>query len=373
MKLFMDNVPSLAIQAPIVREISSMLCPADVYLMSSEIVEKVAGESEEKTAHRSQLLRKRQTLDNGARICKQYAMRPGRCKLPLKYVHIGNRLTRQAGRGALVESTQLKNKNVMLNGTGKVSFVPFLPNTLGPPRVPRPHRLNSQAKEGLEISWANPPLQSSLLGQTAFSLPIDPKLQTTPSLFSYKTASPDPPATHSIFSNLWKPSNPNASSKFFSTSSSPSSSSPSVWHPGHGSISEVFSNISSPDTPPLLTRNTGQPNTTNGTNGSESNGRSILDAKASSNGAFTGFATTSSPAPFGTAETTSTSTKKERGLVTPVRLPPEPFALLLTQCLDIPREEKRVGTVGVGTAAVRDRRHTLDNGAVYGTRYHWWF
>jgi len=129
MKLFMDNVPSLAIQAPIVREIPSMLCPADVYSMASEIVAKVAGESEEKTAHRAQLLHERQTLENGSRICKQYAMRPTFRKLPSKILHIDNKLTRQAGRAAPVESEQLKDSNTMPNEAGKVgSFC--LPSTM---------------------------------------------------------------------------------------------------------------------------------------------------------------------------------------------------------------------------------------------------
>lgn len=120
MKIFMDNVPSLVIQAPIVRKVSSMLCPADVYSMTSEIVAKVAGESEEKAAHRVQLLQTRHTLDNGARICKQHAMRPSYCKLPSKILHTDDRLTCQAGRAAPVESEQLKDRNTKPNGAGKV-------------------------------------------------------------------------------------------------------------------------------------------------------------------------------------------------------------------------------------------------------------
>ncbi|MCJ1251700.1 hypothetical protein MMC30_008935 [Trapelia coarctata] len=76
MRLFMDNVPSLAIQAPIILEVPSMLSPTAVSSMTGDIIARLAGESEEKRTCREELERRKETLENGARMCKQYAMRP---------------------------------------------------------------------------------------------------------------------------------------------------------------------------------------------------------------------------------------------------------------------------------------------------------
>ncbi|OBT89992.1 hypothetical protein VE02_01614 [Pseudogymnoascus sp. 03VT05] len=76
MKLFMDNVPTLAIQAPIVRNLDEVLCPTTVFRMSPELVMKIAGESEEKMQEREEIISKLSTLEAGAQICRQYAMRP---------------------------------------------------------------------------------------------------------------------------------------------------------------------------------------------------------------------------------------------------------------------------------------------------------
>jgi len=74
--LFTDNVPTLAIQSPIIRGIPNMFCPTAVYMMETEVVTRIAGESEEKTMERDAILRRMETLEKGARICKQYAKRP---------------------------------------------------------------------------------------------------------------------------------------------------------------------------------------------------------------------------------------------------------------------------------------------------------
>ncbi|KFY80386.1 hypothetical protein V499_00757 [Pseudogymnoascus sp. VKM F-103] len=76
MKLFMDNVPTLAIQAPIVRKLDEVLCPTAVFRMPPDLVAKIAGESEEKMQEREEILSKLSTLETGAQICRQYAMRP---------------------------------------------------------------------------------------------------------------------------------------------------------------------------------------------------------------------------------------------------------------------------------------------------------
>ena len=83
MKLFMDNVPSLAIQAPIVLKVPFMLSPNSVYSMDSSLVTQIAGESEEKTQHREELQRKLTTLKTGARICKQHATRTQSCMISM--------------------------------------------------------------------------------------------------------------------------------------------------------------------------------------------------------------------------------------------------------------------------------------------------
>ncbi|KFY24130.1 hypothetical protein V493_05413 [Pseudogymnoascus sp. VKM F-4281 (FW-2241)] len=76
MKLFMDNVPTLAIQAQIVRKLEEALCPTTVFRMTPELITKIAGESDEKMQEREEILSKLTTLEAGAQICRQYALRP---------------------------------------------------------------------------------------------------------------------------------------------------------------------------------------------------------------------------------------------------------------------------------------------------------
>jgi len=71
----MDNVPTLAIQAPIVRKLPTMLSPVAVSKMDVEVIKKIAGESEKKVDERDETLRRLEKLQNGARICKEYALR----------------------------------------------------------------------------------------------------------------------------------------------------------------------------------------------------------------------------------------------------------------------------------------------------------
>ncbi|KFZ04293.1 hypothetical protein V502_10260 [Pseudogymnoascus sp. VKM F-4520 (FW-2644)] len=76
MKLFMDNVATLAIQALIVRKLDEVLCPITVFRMTHELVTQIAGESEEKMQEREEIISKLSTLEAGAHICTQYSMRP---------------------------------------------------------------------------------------------------------------------------------------------------------------------------------------------------------------------------------------------------------------------------------------------------------
>lgn len=80
MNLFMDNVPTLAVQAPIVRKLPAMLSPVAVSKMNVEVIQKIAGESEEKVREREETLRRLEKLETGARICKEYALRPSSSK-----------------------------------------------------------------------------------------------------------------------------------------------------------------------------------------------------------------------------------------------------------------------------------------------------
>ena len=142
----MDNVPTLAIQAPIILAVPSMLSPTAVSSMTGDMVAKLAAESEEQRSCREELERRRETLENGARICKQYAMRPSHCKLVFEFVRTCNRLTRQAGRGAPVETGQFNDRHTMLNETQKVRLYP-LPFRKYCVESPRPDCTIMQAKK----------------------------------------------------------------------------------------------------------------------------------------------------------------------------------------------------------------------------------
>lgn len=82
MNLFTDNVPTLAIQSPIIREAPKTFCPTVVYSMDTGVVNRIAGETEEKIMERDAILRRLATLEKGALICKQYAKRPQQGKHP---------------------------------------------------------------------------------------------------------------------------------------------------------------------------------------------------------------------------------------------------------------------------------------------------
>jgi hypothetical protein len=79
----MDNVPTLAIQAPIIRKLDEMLCPIAVYHMDPELVTKIAGETDDKIRDREEILSRLGTLERGGHICRQYVMRPQSCELLL--------------------------------------------------------------------------------------------------------------------------------------------------------------------------------------------------------------------------------------------------------------------------------------------------
>ncbi|KAL8663745.1 MAG: hypothetical protein Q9168_008039 [Polycauliona sp. 1 TL-2023] len=75
MKVFLDNVPSLVIQETFVNQVPRMFCPESVFAMESDLVKKIASESEAKRLQREELTRKLGILDAGYGICKQYVAR----------------------------------------------------------------------------------------------------------------------------------------------------------------------------------------------------------------------------------------------------------------------------------------------------------
>ena len=136
------------------------------------------------------------------------------------------------------------------------------------------------------------------------------KAQTSSSPFNYKTESPDPPSARTFSDAFLKPGEAKVASNPFNASNSPASSSPFI-------------------------PNQGQSSTTNGRSGSPSNASSIFNVKPPPSGAFTGFGAASSPSLFGAAETPPSKTRKERGLVAPVRVQSEAIQSLLIWRLGI--------------------------------------
>jgi hypothetical protein len=86
MNLFTDNVPTLVVQAQIIREVPNILCPTAVFSMDADIIKRIAGETQEKIDERDAILRRLTILEKGARICKQYAKRPHSCKISLRII-----------------------------------------------------------------------------------------------------------------------------------------------------------------------------------------------------------------------------------------------------------------------------------------------
>ncbi len=76
LSLFTDNVPTLAVQAPLIREVPNIFCPTAVFSMNTEIINRIASETEERTKERDLIIHRLATLEEGARICRQYAKPP---------------------------------------------------------------------------------------------------------------------------------------------------------------------------------------------------------------------------------------------------------------------------------------------------------
>ncbi|KFY95134.1 hypothetical protein V500_02918 [Pseudogymnoascus sp. VKM F-4518 (FW-2643)] len=122
MKLFMDNVPTLAIQAPIVRKLDEILCPTTVFRMPPDLVTKIAGESEEKVQKREEILSRLSTLEAGAQICRQYAMRPHfSATAPSNLPFGGTTYPSSSSSGTSVFGTGTPSKNLFGNAASSGS------------------------------------------------------------------------------------------------------------------------------------------------------------------------------------------------------------------------------------------------------------
>ena len=75
MNLFTDNVPTLVVQAPMIREVPKIFCPTAVFSMDADVVKRIAGETEEQIMERDSILRRLAILEEGALKCKQHAKR----------------------------------------------------------------------------------------------------------------------------------------------------------------------------------------------------------------------------------------------------------------------------------------------------------
>ena len=82
MKVLVDNVATLAIQACLSSHLSELLSPSSIQEMNGELISTIAAESEENQAERDQLTRKLEVLRSGLDICKRYSGYVGSALLP---------------------------------------------------------------------------------------------------------------------------------------------------------------------------------------------------------------------------------------------------------------------------------------------------
>lgn len=69
---FIDDVAVEAVEVKLVQSLGSLFTPIKVYEMPSELVSRIAGESEENRALREQLNKKIQILRNGLSTCRKF-------------------------------------------------------------------------------------------------------------------------------------------------------------------------------------------------------------------------------------------------------------------------------------------------------------
>jgi len=81
LQLFKDNVPTLAVHAHIIRKLDEIFCPTAVYAAGGDVIEKIAGEFEERMVDLDNIRSELISFEHCLRICKQYATPAPLCKL----------------------------------------------------------------------------------------------------------------------------------------------------------------------------------------------------------------------------------------------------------------------------------------------------
>jgi hypothetical protein len=75
MKTFVDNVAVQVIEASIVNDLANVFNPLAVAKMTSELISKIAAESQDNQTQRELLERKIDILEEGMNTCKRHASR----------------------------------------------------------------------------------------------------------------------------------------------------------------------------------------------------------------------------------------------------------------------------------------------------------
>lgn len=73
LKRFIDDVAVEVVEVKLVQSLPGLFTPLKVFEMPSELVSRIAGESDENRALRQQLDKKLQILEKGLRTCRQFA------------------------------------------------------------------------------------------------------------------------------------------------------------------------------------------------------------------------------------------------------------------------------------------------------------
>lgn len=73
LKRFIDDVAVEVVEVKLVQSLPGLFTPLKVFEMPSELVGRIAGESDENRALREQLDKKLQILEKGLRTCRQFA------------------------------------------------------------------------------------------------------------------------------------------------------------------------------------------------------------------------------------------------------------------------------------------------------------
>lgn len=103
LKRFIDDVAVEVVEVKLVQSLPGLFTPLKVFEMPSELVSRIAGESDENRALRQQLDKKLQILEKGLRTCRQFASDRGVVGIGIKETrHLDGR----AGQANALETPQ---------------------------------------------------------------------------------------------------------------------------------------------------------------------------------------------------------------------------------------------------------------------------